>query len=135
MGSIIVMNKIICVLRDIRANSKDIAQRTNRNRLVLDIDMLSCLLKYKASPNNYKYFEFYNLNEQQRQTYVTYGVSQAMINSFNDPSYIDYFEDKIKFLLKILYLHTYKPYHRLINQMKKKLSHQNVLFVVSMINH
>lgn len=61
------------------------------------VDMLWCALIYGASPNNYSDFGFKNLSASQRATYVTNGLSRKIIRRFNDPKYIDIFEDKTRF--------------------------------------
>ena len=78
-------------------NASQIAKQANRSRLKIELDILYCLFKYKASPNNYLKFDFCNLNAAQRATYVTYGLSRQMIQKFNDPKDIDIFENKLKF--------------------------------------
>lgn len=46
---------------------------------------------------DYALFEMYNLNAAQRKTVVTRGINNGFIKRFNDPSYIDVFEDKRRF--------------------------------------
>lgn len=92
-----VVNKIKSVYAETRKNASAISDKTGKNRWMLELDILRCLFKYKASPNNYLKFEFYNLTAAQRATYVTYGVSQQMIRKFNNPKDIDVFENKLKF--------------------------------------
>lgn len=60
-------------------------------------DKLWCSIWYGASPNNYEAFDFQNLTPAQRATYVTNRVSKQMIKAFNDPQYIELFEDKVRF--------------------------------------
>lgn len=54
------------------------------------LDMIMCTLQYGASPNNYKNFGFKELNNRERSTYVTNGLSRKIIKKFNDPAYIDF---------------------------------------------
>ena len=61
------------------------------------LDILWCALRYGASPNNYYDFGFENLTAAQRSSYVTNRLSEKMIKRFNDPDYIDIFEDKVRF--------------------------------------
>lgn len=60
-------------------------------------DVFWCALRYGASPNNYYDFGFKNLTATQRSSYVTNRFSRKMIKRFNDPAYIDIFEDKVRF--------------------------------------
>lgn len=61
------------------------------------LDMVLCTARYGASPNNYKDFDFANLTAPERATYVTNSLSRKMIKAFNDPKYINLFEDKTAF--------------------------------------
>lgn len=91
------MGRLKELFKDINESAERISRITGRGKLSLKMDMLSCLLKYKASPNNYEKFEFYRLKRAKRKTYVTYGISRKMITRFNAPEDIDCFEDKLKF--------------------------------------
>lgn len=71
--------------------------KTNSEGLFNCFDIICSGIIYGASPNNYKNFGFKELNHKQRATYVTNRISRKMIKTFNDPDYIDIFEDKIKF--------------------------------------
>ncbi len=42
-------------------------------------DMVHCGMKYQAGYFDYQEFEFYNLNEEQRATYLTRGKNNAII--------------------------------------------------------
>ena len=79
------MGRLKELFKDINESAARISKITGRGKLSLKIDMLSCLLKYKASPNNYEKFEFYRLKRAKRKTYVTYGISRKMITRFNAP--------------------------------------------------
>ena len=94
------MGRLGTIWKEIRQDSKEISQIINKNRTLIMFDMIGCLLKYKASPNNYKKFEFYNLKSKQRKTYVTYGLSRKMIKTFNKPEDIYVLEDKVVFAEK-----------------------------------
>ena len=91
------MIKIKSLLKELNSNAVKISEQTNKSKFLLKLDMLYCLLRYLASPNNYEEFEFYNLTAAQRKTYVTYGISRKMIKSFNNPKDIYVFEDKFAF--------------------------------------
>lgn len=94
------ISKVKKVCYEINENACQISSRTGRKRFLLTMDMVGCLLKYSASPNNYSKFEFYNLDSVRRATYVTYGLSQKMIRTFNNPSDIDIFENKLRFAVE-----------------------------------
>lgn len=92
-----IISKIKATGKGIETNASRIAQITGKGKILLMIDILVCLVKYSASPNNYEKFEFYNLTSKQRRTYVTYGLSRKMIKKFNNPADIEVFENKLKF--------------------------------------
>ena len=52
------------------------------------IDVIWCTIRYGASPNNYKEFNFRELTSKERDTYVTHRFSQRIIKKFNNPIYI-----------------------------------------------
>ena len=83
--------------KQILESTDRICKKTNKNRCIIFMDILYCLLKYQASPYNYEKFEFYRIGASLRKTYVTYGVSKKMIRKFNNVNYINFFEDKLKF--------------------------------------
>ena len=63
-------------------------------------DIMKCSIKYSASPNNYKKFKFYELDDDKRKTYITNGDSEKLIKKYNDNKYRNIFEDKIIFAQK-----------------------------------
>lgn len=71
--------------------------KENKSGIINAADMILCTLLYGASPNNYQEFDFDNLNWKERSTYVTNGLSRKIIRKCNQASYVDFFEDKIKF--------------------------------------
>lgn len=77
-----------------------IHHKTGKGKLGLFFDIILCMLKYGASPNNYSYFEFYNLSGKLRNTYTTNRTSQKMIHKFNNLADIDIFENKLIFAEK-----------------------------------
>lgn len=74
--------------------------KRNGTGMVSYLDIIWCTVRYGASPNNYRDFEFQNLNKKERGTYVTNGLSRKMIKKFNDSSYVQIFENKKMFAEK-----------------------------------
>ena len=56
--------------------------------------MVNCGLRYQAGYYDYQEFEFYNLNSEQRKTYLTRGKNNEIIKQFNDKTQFHIFENK-----------------------------------------
>lgn len=76
---------------------KEVKAKSGKSSLFIFFDMIACGVKYQAGYTDYALFEMYNLNSAQRKTVVTRGINNSFIKRFNDPAYIDVFEDKRKF--------------------------------------
>ncbi len=72
-------------------------QRSGKSRLWLMADMLKCAVKYNAGYIDYKIAQMYNLNEQQRKTVITRGISNTIVRRMNDKAYWHFFDDKSQF--------------------------------------
>lgn len=77
--------------------AKAISKKTKKNTLMIVIDMIRCGFKYEAGYYDYQEFEFYNLNKEQRKTYLTRGKNNEIVKRFNDKSSFHKFEDKVEF--------------------------------------
>ena len=77
--------------------AKAIGKKTNKNSFLIFIDMIKCGFKYQAGYYDYQEFEFYNLNEEERKTYLTRGKNNEIIKKFNDKASFYKFENKIVF--------------------------------------
>lgn len=77
--------------------AKAISKKTKKNTLMIVIDMIKCGLKYQAGYYDYQEFEFYNLNTEERKTYLTRGKNNEIVKRFNDKSSFHKFEDKAEF--------------------------------------
>ena len=74
--------------------AKAVSKKTNKNLLFILFDMTKCGLKYQAGYYDYQEFEFYNLNKEQRETYLTRGKNNEIIKKFNDKSKFYIFDNK-----------------------------------------
>ena len=72
-------------------------ERSGRSRIWLLCDMLRCALKYNAGYIDYKIAAMYKLNDAQRRTVITRGVSNSIVRRMNDKAYWHYFDDKTQF--------------------------------------
>ncbi len=72
-------------------------ERSGKSRLWLLADMLRCGLRYNAGYMDYKIAEMYRLNDEQKRTVITRGVSNSIVRRMNDKAYWHYFDDKTEF--------------------------------------
>ncbi len=76
---------------------KLISAKANKNVLSTFIDVIWCGIRYQAGYHDYLEFEFYNLNKQERKTYITRGINNHIVKVFNDKKHWDKFDDKVYF--------------------------------------
>lgn len=72
-------------------------QRSGKSRLWLMADMLKCAVKYNAGYVDYKIAQMYKLNDAQRRTVITRGISNTIVRRMNDKAYWHFFDDKTQF--------------------------------------
>ena len=72
-------------------------KRSGKSRVWLLFDMLRCALKYNAGYMDYKIAQMYRLNDAQRRTQITRGISNAIVRRMNDKAYWHFFDDKATF--------------------------------------
>ncbi len=72
-------------------------QRSGKGRLWLMADMLKCAVKYNAGYTDYKIAQMYKLNDEQRKTVITRGVSNEIVRRMNPKEYWHFFDDKAQF--------------------------------------
>ena len=77
--------------------TKIVRERSGKNRLWLLFDMLLCAIRYNAGYVDYKIAEFYRLNDEQRKTQITRGISNSIVRRMNDKDYWHYFDSKAEF--------------------------------------
>ncbi len=70
---------------------------TQKNRLVIILDMIYCGVKYGAACRDYYLCEFYLLNREQRATYVTRAVNNKITSLMNDRAYYHFLDNKDEF--------------------------------------
>ena len=76
--------------------AKAISKKTNKNYFLIVLDIIRCGIKYQAGYYDYQEFEFYNLNNKERKTYLTRGKNNQIIRKFNDKSSFHKFDNKIE---------------------------------------
>jgi len=72
-------------------------ERSGKSRLWLFCDMLRCALKFNAGYMDYKIAQMYQLSDEQKETQITRGLSNAIVRRMNDKAYWHYFDDKAVF--------------------------------------
>ena len=72
-------------------------ERSGKSRLWLMADMLHCAVKYNAGYVDYKIAQMYRLNDAQRATVITRGISNNIVRRMNDKAYWHFFDDKTQF--------------------------------------
>ena len=71
-----------------------IHHKSHKNRIILFFDMLYCSVKFGAGPYDYQEFEFYNLNNKERGTYITRVENNAIVRKYNAKEDFYKFDDK-----------------------------------------
>ena len=71
--------------------------KTGKSTAWLMRDMLDCAIKYRAGYMDYKIAEMYRLNDQQKRTVITRGMSNAIVRKMNDKAWWHCFDDKTEF--------------------------------------
>lgn len=74
---------------------KKVKKQTKKKFVLFDI--IYCSIKYQAAFYDYLEFEFYSLNKEQRNTYLTNGKNNEIVRRFNDKSYWHIFDNKDEF--------------------------------------
>jgi len=69
-------------------------ERSGKSRIWLLCDMLRCAVKYNAGYVDYKIAQMYKLNDAQRKTVITRGISNSIVRRMNDKAYWHFFDDK-----------------------------------------
>ena len=72
-------------------------KKTNKSKIFVFFDIVSCGIKYQAGYSDYKLFEMYDLNKEQRKTIVTRGINNSLVKKYNNPEFIKYFHNKLEF--------------------------------------
>ena len=72
-------------------------ERSGKPRIWLLCDMLNCALRYNAGYVDYKIAQMYRLNDAQRRTVITRGISNNIVRRMNDKAYWHHFDDKTQF--------------------------------------
>ena len=72
-------------------------KRSGKSRIWLLNDMRKCAVKYNAGYIDYKIAQMYKLNDAQRKTVITRGISNDIVRRMNPKEYWHFFDDKTEF--------------------------------------
>ena len=81
-----------------------LSKKTHKSKIILTIDIIYCALRYGAGYYDYQEFEFYNLNNKERKTYLTRVKNNNIIKTYNKR------EDFYKLDDKGIFNETFKEY-------------------------
>lgn len=99
------MGKIKYILKRLKEMDKkamfekidSIHKKTGKSKIYLLYDMQKCARKYGAGYMDYDLFEMYNLNKEQRDTYITRERNNEIVRKYNNKEYFHIFENKDEF--------------------------------------
>ncbi len=77
--------------------AKKVSKKAKKPTIYILIDMMICGIKYQAGYMDYQEFEFYLLNKNERKTYLTRGINNAIVSKYNNKDYWHILNDKIEF--------------------------------------
>ena len=72
-------------------------KKCGKSRIWLLCDMVKCAAKYNAGYIDYKIAEMYRLNDAQRATQITRGISNNIVARMNDKKFWHFFDNKTEF--------------------------------------
>lgn len=75
----------------------EVHKKTGNSRMSIILDMAKCARKYGAGYMDYDLFEMYDLTDAQRDTYITRGRNNNLIEKYNNKAYFHIFENKNEF--------------------------------------
>lgn len=76
---------------------KAVHEKSGKNSIKIFFDMLWCAKRYGAGYYDYQIFAFYNLNKEQRKTFVTRLISKKFNTFMNNYDYAHFLENKDEF--------------------------------------
>ena len=77
--------------------AKTVHKLSGKPRLSALTDIIYCGFKYGAGYKDYLLCEFFNLNSEQRATFVTRGINNSIVKQLNNPNYYHILDNKTEF--------------------------------------
>ena len=84
-------------LEKLRQCVNDAHERSGKPKALLLADIIHCARKFGAGYYDYLIFEFYNMNDEERATYMTRMRNKRFDDMINDPEDCAIFDDKSQF--------------------------------------
>ena len=78
-------------------DARQIAEKTGKPLCVILADMLGCAVRYGAGPADYKLFELYSKTADQRATFITRGMNNALVKKYNNMDQAHKIDNKTEF--------------------------------------
>ena len=75
----------------------EIHKKTKKSRICIFFDIVKTVIKYGNGYMDYFEFEFYLLNDEERQTYITAYINNGIVRKYNDKEEMKKFDDKLLF--------------------------------------
>lgn len=91
-------------IKELNNIANDLSNKLNKSKISLMADMLKCKSKYKTTFEEYEFYEFYNLNDEERKTYLTIEKNNELIDDYDNK------EDRIILEDRGLFYKIFKDY-------------------------
>lgn len=99
------MNKCLYILRVLSGARfkklfgviRYVHEKSGKSKVYIFFDIIKCALRYGAGYYDYQIFAFWNMNREQRKTYVTRLWNKKLIMLLNDQNYSHIFNNKNEF--------------------------------------
>lgn len=78
--------------------ARTVHERSDKSTIAALCDIIRCGLRYQAGYMDYLVFEFYTLNDKQRETYITRGRNNDYVKLLNPRENWGLLENKVEFL-------------------------------------
>lgn len=95
--NIYFMSKMNLSLGRMITNINEVHECTSKNKISILGDMVFCACKYGTGYWEYRVYEYYNLNKEQRNTYLTRIKNNKVVRLKNDKDYYHCFKRKDEF--------------------------------------
>ena len=76
-------------IKEVNELSNRLSKKLSKSRISIITDIIKCKNKYKCDLGEYEFYEFYNLTDEERSTYLTKEKNNELISLYNSD------EDKI----------------------------------------